>query len=186
MSGVLALDPAPGILLALGCALLFGHAAWHKWRALADFGAAFAAYRVLQPALARPATVAIPALESLVAAGLLAGRSRPWAAATGAALLLAYAGGIALNLRRGRRDLDCGCAGPASRQPIGAWMVWRNLALALALLALCLPWRGRALATPDALTVGAGLLVAVCLYAAGERLLGSVRPRGLALKGGLN
>ena len=42
----------------------------------------------------------------------------PHAAAAAALLLALYAGAIGVNLARGRRDIDCGCGGPASRQPI--------------------------------------------------------------------
>jgi len=66
------------------------------------------------------------------------------ASAAGAALLLAYAAAIAINLQRGRRDLACGCGGPHERRPIAAWMVWGNLLLAGLLGAVLLPWmRGR-------------------------------------------
>ena len=56
------------------------------------------------------------------------------------ALLLTYAIAIAINLARGRRDLDCGCAGPNERRPIAAWMVWRNVGIAILLAAVLLPW----------------------------------------------
>ena len=52
-------------------------------------------------------------------------------------LLSLYTAAIVLNLARGRRDIDCGCGGPGSRQTLHEWLVWRNLAyLTLALLAL--------------------------------------------------
>ena len=44
-------------------------------------------------------------------------------------LLALYAGAMAVNLARGRRDLDCGCAGPGVRRPVGEGLLIRNGAL---------------------------------------------------------
>ena len=177
------LDPGLGYVIVIALALLFAQAAWHKWRGLVQFGAVLLAYRLVPAPLAGPLRVAVPTCESAIALLLLPAATRPWAAAAGAMLLLAYAGAMAINLRRGRRDLDCGCTGPAERRPIAAWMVWRNALLA-ALLALGgLPWAARPLGATDAFTVGGGLLVFALLYAALDRLLGQIMPRSAALRG---
>ena len=183
MSEALRLDPGIGCLLAGALALLFAHAAWHKWRALAHFRGQLAAYRLLPDALLGVAGVGVPLAETAIAVLLLIGPLRAAAALAGAALLLAYAAAMGINLARGRRDLDCGCAGPAERRPIAAWMVWRNVLLSLVLLALGRPWSERALGAVDLLTIGGGVLVLVLLYAAVERLLGQVMPRTAALRG---
>jgi hypothetical protein len=62
-------------------------------------------------------------------------------------------------------------------------MVWRNLALALALGVAALPWLGRPLSGLDVLTVIGGLTAAAMLYAAIDRLLGDVAPMTIALMG---
>jgi hypothetical protein len=177
------LDPAAGILLAAALALLFASAAWHKLRALAQFTAVFVAYRVLPPAVSGRIAWTVPALELAIAAALPWEPSRRAASVAGAAILTAYAGGIALNLARGRRDLDCGCAGPGDRRPIAGWMLWRNLLLAAALGIAAMPWSPRALVVLDILTIAGGLAVAALLYVALDRLLGQVMPRSAALKG---
>ena len=177
------IDPAVSALLAGGFALLFLSAALHKLLDLGRFAAAFRAYRAVPPGLAGVALL-VPLLELLIAATLLVTRSRPGAAAAGAALLLAYAMAIAINLARGRRDLDCGCGGPRERRPIGAWMVWRNLALAALLGALLLPPAQRPLATTDALTIGAGTMVAALLYMCLDVLLGRAMPYVPRARGG--
>jgi hypothetical protein len=169
------IDPAVGALLAAAFALLFASAALHKLLDPGRFAAAFRAYEVVPPALAGVALL-VPLLELAIAAALLAARSRNGAVAAGAALLLAYAVAIAINLGRGRRDLDCGCGGPRERRPIGAWMVWRNIALAALLGALLLPWTRRPLGTADALTIGAGTAVAALLYMSVDVLLGRAGP----------
>ena len=98
-------------------------------------------------------------------------------------LLLAYAAAIAINLRRGRRDLACGCGGPHERRPIAAWMVWRNLLLSGLLGALLLPWSARPMAAADAITIGAGTAVAALLYMSLDRLLAQITPRAALLRG---
>jgi hypothetical protein len=175
------LDPAVGALLA-GCyALLFASAALHKILDLPRFAAVLDAYALL-PRLGRLAW-AVPLSELGAGAGMLSGLTRSWAAGLGAVLLLAYAGAIALNLHRGRRDLACGCGGPNERRPIAPWMVWRNLALALLLSGTLLKWSPRPMLGVDALTVAAGVATAALLYVSLDRLLGQVLPRAQLLRG---
>lgn len=121
-------------------------------------------------------------LETTIAGALLIASTRGYAAVAGVTLLVLYATAIAINLRRGRLDLDCGCAGFADRRPIAAWMVWRNLLLAALLAATLLPWAPRRLAGTDAVTIVAGLAALASIYAALERLLGQVMPRTAALR----
>ena len=166
------LDPAVGSLIVACFATLFATASLHKLRDLARFDEVFTAY-ALVPRLGRLRTAPlVPVLELAVALGLLGGVSRGYAAAAGAALLIGYAGAIAVNLRRGRRELDCGCGGPNGERKIAPWMVFRNLALAAALAGVLLPWGARPLTATDALTIGCGLVSASLLYLCLDRLLG--------------
>jgi len=169
------IDPAIGSLLAGAFAVLFASAAFHKARRFAHFAAVFRAYRLVPPAL--PVSGLVPMLEFAVAAGLLLPAVRPAAAVSGAAVLLLYAAAIGVNLQRGRHELSCGCGGPDERRPIAAWMVVRNLMLAILLAAAALPWAARALQAADYLTVAGGMAVAALLYMSADRLLGQVVPR---------
>jgi hypothetical protein len=169
------IDPAIGTLLAGAFALLFASAALHKARAPAHFAEVLRAYRVLPASL--HVSWLVPVLELAAAAALLLPGARTAGALGGAALLLLYALAMAVNLKRGRRDLACGCGGAHERRPIAVWMVWRNLALACVLGALCLPWVIRPLQAVDCLTVGAGVAVAALLYMSTDRLLARVAPR---------
>jgi Methylamine utilisation protein MauE len=176
------LDPAIGVLIGACLALLFASAALHKLRDLARFREIVRAYRTL-PAGAERLAPLVPLAELVVAAGLLVAPLRPLAAALGIGLLLGYAAAIAVNLVRGRGDLDCGCGvGPAAR-PIAPWMIGRNLILALLLTVSLAPWQPRPFSATDALTVGAGLAVATLLYEALDRLLGRLAPRSALLRG---
>jgi|HubBroStandDraft_1064217.scaffolds.fasta_scaffold00944_12 hypothetical protein len=175
------IDPAVGALFAGAFALLFLAAAVHKLADLTRFAEVFRAYGIAPRALG-PLALLVPVLELAVAAGLLLRAARSGAAATGAVLLVGYALAIGVNLARGRRDLSCGCGGANDRRPIAAWMVGRNLTLALLLAALLAPWSARALGAADALTVGAGTTVAALLYMSLDTLLGRVAPRGALLR----
>jgi hypothetical protein len=166
----LTLDPAIAVLIVACGVLLFGAAALHKLRDLRRFDEIFAAYGRVPAAVGRMSR-AVPALEALTAAGLLFEPSRVAAACVGTALLLVYAAAIALNLLRGRRDLACGCGGPADQRPIAPWMVLRNLALAALLGALALPWGSRPLEPTDAVTIGFGTATCALVYACLDTLL---------------
>jgi Methylamine utilisation protein MauE len=175
------LDPAIGALLAGCCALLFASAALHKLLDPARFAAVVDAYALL-PGSGRLALL-VPLGELAVAGGMLSGIARPWAGLGGAVLLGVYALAIGVNLHRGRTDLACGCGGPNERRPIARWMVWRNLALALAIGGAALPWSHRPMLATDGITVAAGVATAAFLYVSLDRLLGQVRPRAQLLRG---
>ncbi|MBV8909770.1 MAG: methylamine utilization protein MauE [Gammaproteobacteria bacterium] len=173
------IDPAVGALLAGAFALLFASASLHKLLDLRHFAEVFGAYEVLPPAFARLSPL-VPLLELTVGAALLAGASRTGAAASGSALLVAYAAAIGINVARGRRDLSCGCGGPNDRAPVACWMVWRNLVLAALLGVTLLPWSSRPMGAADALTIGAGTAVTALLYISLDGLLGRLMPRTAA------
>jgi Methylamine utilisation protein MauE len=176
------LDPDLGALLILGMALLLVTAFWQKQRHLPDFQAVLEAYQLVPRALVPLIARVLPAGELGLALALLWPPMRSVAALTVAALMLTYASAIAINLRRGRLDLDCGCAGASDRRPIAGWMVVRNLLLAAGIATASLPWSSRALEPVDALTVAGGLVIAVLVYLASDQLLGQVMPRGAALR----
>jgi hypothetical protein len=168
----LTIDPAIACLIVACTALLFAAAALHKLRDLRRFGGIFAAYGLLPFAVGRHSSRAVPLLEAAVAVGLLYDRSRAPATCVGIVLLLAYAGAIAVNLRRGRRDLACGCGGPDDRRPIAGWMVWRNISIAILLATALLPWSPRPLVLTDAVTMGFGTAACALVYLCLDRLLG--------------
>ena len=166
------IDPAIAILVVACTMLLFGAAAVHKLKDVRHFSEIFAAYGLLPLAVRRPVSHAIPLLEAAVAAGLLFEASRTPAAILGIVLLLAYAAAIAVNLRRGRRELACGCGGPDDSRPIAGWMVWRNVGVAILLVVAMLPWSQRLLVPTDAVTVGFGTATCALVYLCLDRLLG--------------
>jgi hypothetical protein len=169
---VMMLDPAIGLLLAAALALLFASASAHKLRDLKRFDEIFSAYGLLTGVARLRLSWSVPVLELAVAGGLLFDESRPYAATVGIVLLLTYAAAIAVNLKRGRRDLACGCGGPDERRPIAPWMVWRNILLALGLASTFAPWTTRPLNLTDAVTVVFGLLTLALIYLCVDQLMG--------------
>ncbi len=70
-----------------------------------------------------------------------------------AILMLVYSGAITLNLVRGRRDIDCGCAGPLARGGLHEWLVIRNAIYFVFAIAASLPVTGREFGVLDGFTV---------------------------------
>ena len=161
------MDPAIDLTIRAALALLFVTAAAHKLRDRAAFRATFAEYRIL------PETVSavVPLAELAVAALLVVAATSALGKIGAAALLLVYAAAVGVNLARGRRHIDCGCAGPRARRPIGGGIVVRNALLAAAALAGLVPVAGRPLVWVDALTVSGAVLTLTALYLAADRLL---------------
>jgi hypothetical protein len=177
----MSVDPAVQWLLRVALSLLLARAAAHKLADVGAFRRTFEAYGLVPPAWSVPAGAALIGLECGLAVGLWLPRIAPWAALGCAALLAVYGGAMALTLVRGRRDLDCGCAGPAHRQPIRSTLVARNALLATAALVAALPAGVRPLGWLDALTIAGGAAVLACCYLAVDDLL-AVAPRAAALR----
>jgi hypothetical protein len=166
-----AVDPVVGLALRGALSVLFASAASHTLRHRRAFRAAVANYQLLPAAAVPLAAAALVGAEVSVAVGLWVPQTAEAAAMAAAALLALYAGAIAVNLVRGRPDIDCGCAGPARRQSLGAGLVARNGVLAAAALLGALRTTGRPLIWLDALTVAAAMAAMALLYAAADELL---------------
>jgi hypothetical protein len=165
------LDPIFIIASALAVAVLLASAATHKLRAPGRFARQLADYQLLPEALVRPIGRVIPLLELLIAFALLVPFSRAIAAVGAAVLIALYAAAIGINLWRGRRDIDCGCAGPDQAQPLRPVLLARNAVLvALALLASTTPIV-RDLGFFDGFVTVAASAVALLIYAAADGLL---------------
>ena len=175
------LDPT---IVAIACAatatIFFGSAAL-KFSQPTEFRAAVESYRLVPEAMAAVLGWFIPVLELAGAIGLVVVATRGAAALLLLSLLAAFTGAIALNLARGRRDLDCGCFGPLLRQPLSGWLVARNGLLALLVLAAFTPVDVRPLVSLDYLTIAAAATALVILYGAANYLLSSA-PKIAALR----
>ena len=176
------LDPLFIRVIALGFFVLFLIAAIHKLGNRMDFLAILGAYKILPPILLRPATLVIPNMEIVVAFGWLligvVGLTLRAVPVISAAILLMYGAAIAVNLLRGRRNIDCGCSFSSSKtekskgtQQISAALVWRNTALAGLSLAALAPVSARTINILDYLALVAATIVCIFIYAAINQLI---------------
>ena len=172
------LDPALALTVSLVLAAILGAAAVTKLRALDAFAGVVENYRLLPRGLVRPVTLALPPVELAAALGLLVPATRSLAAGAAVLLLLVFAAAMAVNLGRGRSDIDCGCFVGLLRQRISWALVARNLLLAacglplVAAAAAAADGAGRALTGLDGLTIAGGTASFLLLYAAIGRLFG--------------
>jgi len=165
------MDPVVERTLRSALALLFLVAAAHKLRAPSAFLDQLANYRLVPKRATQATAAAVVAGELTTGLAFLAPALHLAASSAALVLLFGYSFAIALNLVRGRRDIDCGCSGPALRQPLTPWLLVRNAVL-VGFAAACLaPARDRTLIWVDAVTVLGGVSVLAALYAASNRML---------------
>jgi hypothetical protein len=165
------MDPTLTWTVAAVFSMLFAASAAMKFTDLSRFAAAVGSYRVLPRIFIAPAAFIIPVAEGAGALGLLFPKTRIMAGVLIAALLAMFTGAIAINLMRGRRDIDCGCFGAALRQKLSGGLVARNLMLLAAITALAVPMRTRALGIADFTTIAFGAATLTTLYASLNYLL---------------
>lgn len=165
-----ALDPVIVLTARYALALLFLSAAVAKFRHLSYFRATLLSYDLLPVPAVRPAAFMLPAVELLIAAGMLAGVGTPRVMLAAAAMLALYTLAIAINIGRGRRDIDCGCSGPAQRQSLSGWLLVRNIALIAVALGGCTTPVARALGVLDFAVVLLAVTGGGILYAAVNQL----------------
>jgi hypothetical protein len=163
------IDSGIQTLLAIALAVLFAAAAVHKLRQRTRFEAQLAEYRLMPAVLVAPAARVLAGLELAAGILLLAPPFRGYGGALAAALLVAYAAAIGINLARGRSYIDCGCGD--TPQLLSPWLLLRNGVLAVGAVAVAMPGTERALGWIDWAVALAALLVLMITHAAVEQLL---------------
>jgi uncharacterized membrane protein YphA (DoxX/SURF4 family) len=107
---------------------------WHEFRGVV------AAYRVLPEISTAAVAAVVVALELLLGSAAILGRGMPLAGLGMAAMLVVFAFAMAINLRRGRTAIDCGCFQTTLRQQLEWRLVTRNIVCsAIVLLASLAP-----------------------------------------------
>lgn len=99
---------AYGVQLALGAVFLLSVVP--KLQRPREFTRTVANYKVVSPALSRAVAPAVIAAEAFLAVSLLTGWLAEAALPLAVVVLLVFAAGVGVNLRRGR-DISCGCFG---------------------------------------------------------------------------
>jgi len=178
----LTLDPVVPLAIRGGLVLLLGGALVHKLRSLRAFRAAVRGFGIVPDAFLGAAALAVPIVEGVTLALLVA---RPTIGGPAAAALLGgYAVAMALALARGRGGADCGCGGPAGTQPLRGGLIARNVVLALPALLLAMPANPRPLAWLDGVTLVGSVAAMTILLVAGNTVLATA-PRIRELQRGV-
>ena len=165
------LDPAIHAILVASAALVFLHSAWHKLFAHSAFRAQLQGYRLLPPAAVPWVAAALPVLE-LGALGLFVNQATRGLGALALGLLLAiYTAAMAVNIHRGRTDIDCGCVGAGAQPTLSPWLLLRNAAIFAGLLLALLGAAPRPLLWLDWCTIGLAVPMLLGFYWAMNRLL---------------
>ena len=177
------MDPVFTIIVSICMSLMFGIAAVHKLKAVAVFKATMNEYQLVPRMLSGVVAPLLILAELLAAILILVPAVRTTGLMIMAILLIIYTSGISINLLRGRRDIDCGCSGPASRHELSGWLVLRNLVLLSLVLLAANPLAQRPVNWLDIVVVLFGVMVASGLYMGMNQLLAQA-PRLATLKAG--
>lgn len=170
MTGPVTMDPLLDVTLRAALAAMLVWAAVHKLRDLRAFVSVIRGYEILPAGAARWFAPGFAALELLLAVALLWSPAQRIAGFALAALLASYTAAIHVNLRRGRR-VDCGCFGPARRQPLSEWLLLRNALLVGAAVVAGLPAGDRPLGAFDVFLAGVAVTTLALLWIATNQLL---------------
>jgi hypothetical protein len=175
------MDPVITIIISICMSLMFGFAAAHKLANAAVFKATMDEYQLVPQMLSGTVAILLIVAELLAAILVLVPAIRTYGLMIMAVLLFLYTAGISINLLRGRRDIDCGCSGPASRHELSGWLVLRNLVMLSLVLLATSPMAQRPANWMDAVVVLFSVMVASGLYMGMNQLLAQA-PRLAALR----
>jgi uncharacterized membrane protein len=168
---MMTIDTAVVAIASASSAAIFAGSAAMKFAAPMEFRGAVENYRIVPEWAAAVVGWTVPMLELAGAAGIMLPAWRPAAALCLLSLLTIFTAAVALNLARGRRNIDCGCFGPLMRQQLSGWMIARNAMLAMLVGIAAAPENERALSAFDYATMVPAVIALVMLYAAANYLL---------------
>jgi hypothetical protein len=177
----LALDAVFARAAGAGVALILLLGALDKLRDREHFASVVDQYRIVPGAAGLWVARCVPLAEVAAAGLLLWPAARAIGSAMALALLVTFAVAIAVNLVRGRRDIDCGCGGLGGTQSLSWWLVLRNAVLALLALAGAAEGTTRSLTWLDIFTALAATLALLALYVSFNQL-GANGPRLRAMR----
>jgi len=167
---MIAIDPTIVCTISAALALIFAASAAMKFLDLNEFRGAVENYRIVPEQLSGVIALAVPIAEIVGAIGLLLPTMHRGAAILLLMLLIVFSAAVAINLLRGRRNIDCGCFGPMLRQQLSWWLPARNLALIAMLAIAILPAYARSLTPLDLATIILAATALALLYVAANYL----------------
>ena len=167
------MDPVIELVICCALALLWFTAAIKKTFVFEGFVTTLRNYQLVPKSMLVPFSAAIVGMELCFSIGVVLPFTHSFFLLSSAGLFGMYAAAIGINLRRGRRHIDCGCMG-LTQQSLSGWLVWRNLLLAGLALACLLPVHSREFLWLDSVSIifAVGALAAV--YATVNRLIANV------------
>src|SRR5256885_13495390 len=133
------IDPVIHYLLVCLLALVFLQGGATKLTARDEFQGVVTNYRLLPSVMVAAFAALLPFAELAAGIGVVLPATRHFGAALAIALLVMFALAMAINLVRGRTEIDCGCFKSGLRQTVSGWLVGRNLLLAVGAVLLWLP-----------------------------------------------
>jgi len=163
------IDPLIMLVISTSLALLFFMAARHKMSAPGQFQAQLAAYDLLPEVALTPMSRLLPLIEMAIVFLILIPPTRPFAAFVAALLLSVYALAMAVNIMRGRADIDCGCGGQP--QVLSFWLLLRNAVMVAGSCLLLVPVSDRAMVWEDALLLVLMTAVLAMVYLLVEQMV---------------
>ena len=133
---ILLTNPLSLILARILVAFVLLTSAYGKLSRPCHFISVIQTYQLLPKSLVRPFASALPWSEVIIGLLLVLGWQTYHAAVTGASLMTIFILAIAINLARGRTELECGCFGARHWEKIGWKVMARDVILLLVFLQL--------------------------------------------------
>jgi hypothetical protein len=164
-------DPVTEASAALLLVGVLGSAALHKALHPVAFRETLRSYQLVPDALVVPTALAVAVSEIGAVVLLMIPSMRGNGAWLAAALLGLYAAAIAINLYRGRTEIDCGCSWGGNPNGLTSWLLVRNTALLPFAGLAAQGSMGRTLGAADYLVVAATGFGFFILYQAADRLI---------------
>ena len=164
-----------GLCICFFLLWLFALAAYHKLTHLNHYSQLLLDYLPNtdsnHPLLLRSAAAGLAVLELSVALMLILPASRAVALLMAIALLSVYATVMAIQLILGRRQLNCGCAGPAATTHVSAVLVARNILLVVLAVVALLTGSSIVISSYSVLLIVCLTLFMIVLYLCAEQLI---------------
>ncbi len=125
-------DPMIDLCLRFVLALVFAGAAMSKLQNTDEFHGVVRNFRLLPRSIDGAFAFVLPWIELALAVSLITGLGLAAGSTAAGALLVIFAIAIAINIVRGRTEIDCGCFRHGLRQHLNWALVSRNAGLAAA------------------------------------------------------
>lgn len=164
-------DPVSEASAALLLAGVLGSAVLHKALDPITFRETLRGYQLLPDPAVLPVALIVGAFEGCAVVLLLIPRTRASGALLSATLLCLYAVAVAINLYRGRTEIECGCSWGGNVHGLTSWLLVRNAVLGAFAWLAGAGSIDRILGAADLVVIAATATGFFILYQAADRLI---------------